>query len=79
MLNQLQKSTFQLQNCLRNLYFYKYLTTEVIPDGIYGHSTRKAIEEFQKLNGFPVTGVTNYKTWSNAFKKHKEIEKQLKK
>ncbi len=35
----------------------------VTADGIYGEQTRKAVEEFQKVFGLPVTGITDYPTW----------------
>ena len=33
------------------------------PDGVYGASTREAVEEFQRVFGLPVTGVVDYNTW----------------
>lgn len=33
------------------------------PDGIYGPSTREAVEVFQSVFGLPVTGVVDYNTW----------------
>ena len=35
----------------------------VTADGIYGESTRRAVEEFQKVFGLPVTGIVDYRTW----------------
>lgn len=35
----------------------------VQPDGIYGPSTREAVEVFQSVFGLPVTGVVDYNTW----------------
>jgi murein L,D-transpeptidase YcbB/YkuD len=35
----------------------------VSPDGIYGPSTREAVEVFQSVFGLPVTGVVDYNTW----------------
>ena len=32
-------------------------------DGIYGPSTRDAVEKFQSIFGLPVTGIVNYPTW----------------
>ena len=39
----------------------KYPT--VVPDGIYGPSTMHAISTFQRINGLPVTGLTDQITW----------------
>ena len=35
----------------------------VSADGIYGASTREAVERFQSVFGLPVTGVVDYNTW----------------
>ena len=35
----------------------------VTADGIYGDQTQKAVEEFQKVFGLPVTGIVDYPTW----------------
>ncbi len=35
----------------------------VVPDGIYGPTTMQAVSTFQRLQGLPVTGVTNQATW----------------
>ena len=38
----------------------------VIPDGIYGPETMKAVSAFQRLHGLPVTGVTDQQTWETV-------------
>ncbi len=35
----------------------------IIPDGIYGPETMRAVSVFQRIHGLPVTGVTNQATW----------------
>ena len=35
----------------------------ITPDGIYGPSTKAAVEKFQSIFGLPVTGVVDYRTW----------------
>lgn len=35
----------------------------VNPDGIYGPATGSAVTAFQRLEGLPATGVTDYATW----------------
>lgn len=35
----------------------------LIPDGIYGPETVKAVSVFQRKHGLPVTGVTDLSTW----------------
>lgn len=36
---------------------------KIAADGIYGENTQKAVREFQKVFGLPVTGVVDYPTW----------------
>lgn len=43
---------------------------DVIPDGIYGPDTVKAVSAFQKMHGLPVTGVTDLDTWEAIFAHH---------
>lgn len=54
-----------LQTMLRHLAESdnRYLT--VIPDGIYGNSTRAAVSNFQQIHGIPVTGITDQNTWES--------------
>ncbi len=35
----------------------------VVPDGIYGNDTIRAVSAFQRSAGLPVTGVTDQDTW----------------
>lgn len=35
----------------------------IIPDGIYGPETVRAVSVFQRLHALPVTGVTDLNTW----------------
>ena len=42
----------------------------LIPDGIYGSQTRKAVYEFQKKYGLPITGVTDQPTWDKIVEQH---------
>lgn len=37
----------------------------VIPDGIYGPETMRAVSAFQRIHGLPVTGITDLETWEN--------------
>ena len=39
----------------------RYMT--VIPDGIYGTQTTAAVSTFQRIQGIPVTGITDETTW----------------
>ena len=35
----------------------------VVPDGIYGTTTMQAVTTFQRMQGLPVTGITDQNTW----------------
>lgn len=52
-----------LQTMLRVLHLDDPRYLSVIPDGIYGNDTTRAVSIFQRENGIPVTGVTNQETW----------------
>ena len=54
-----------LQTMLRVLAEHddRYLT--LIPDGIYGPSTIRAVSNFQRIHGLPVTGITDQQTWEH--------------
>lgn len=52
-----------LQTMLRVLQKQDDSYAEVIPDGIYGPQTTRAVSQFQKMHGLPVTGVTDQTTW----------------
>ncbi len=36
---------------------------EIQVDGIYGEGTQRAVREFQRIFGLPVTGIIDYPTW----------------
>ena len=52
-----------LQTMLRVIAKAEGKQSALIPDGIYGRNTVKAIAEFQQQHGLPVTGVTDLSTW----------------
>ena len=45
----------------------------VVPDGIYGSSTRRAVEAFQSLYGLPVTGEADFDTWNKIVEVFDEV------
>ncbi len=55
-----------LQTMLRHLSEADDRYSPVVPDGIYGTQTQKAVSNFQRLNGIPVTGVANQETWEKV-------------
>lgn len=52
-----------LQTMLQVLSQHDDVYQDVIPDGIYGPSTMRAVSVFQRHHGLPVTGVTDHTTW----------------
>ena len=42
----------------------------IIPDGIYGPETMHAVSTFQRLNGLPVTGITDQFIWEEIVRKY---------
>jgi peptidoglycan hydrolase-like protein with peptidoglycan-binding domain len=52
-----------LQTMLRVLAEYDNRYETLVPDGIYGPATLRAVSKFQRLHGLPVTGVTDQDTW----------------
>lgn len=52
-----------LQTMLRVIAENDPSYVRIIPDGIYGPETVRAISIFQRKHGLPVTGVTDQATW----------------
>lgn len=52
-----------LQTMLRVLAENDGRYHSLIPDGIYGQETMRAVSSFQRIHGLPVTGVTDRDTW----------------
>lgn len=48
-----------LQLMLRTIALADGQLPAVIPDGLYGSSTKAAVMEFQRIHGFPVTGTVD--------------------
>ena len=57
-----------LQTMLRVIAQEDNQQPSVIPDGIYGNQTIRAVTAFQRKNGLPVTGVTDQATWDAIVK-----------
>ncbi len=52
-----------LQTMLRVLSEDDNSLPTVVPDGIYGQTTMRAVTEFQRREGLPLTGITDQATW----------------
>lgn len=52
-----------LQTMLRVIAENDPSHVRIVPDGIYGPETTRAVSVFQRSHGLPVTGVTDQATW----------------
>ena len=59
----LGRSVSSLQTMLRVIALYDKSCPAVIPDGIYGEQTARAVAVQQKRAGLPQTGITDFATW----------------
>ena len=59
----LGRSVTSLQTMLRVIALQDKSCPMVIPDGIYGEQTAKAVSVQQKRAGLPQTGITDFATW----------------
>ena len=57
------QSVRSLQTMLRVIAEADGNVPTVVPDGIYGQQTANSVSTFQRLNGLPVTGITDQATW----------------
>lgn len=55
-----------LQTMLRVIAENDSRHPSIVPDGIYGPETVRAISTFQRLHGLPVTGITDQPTWETV-------------
>lgn len=66
-----------LQTMLRILAEQDDRYETLIPDGIYGPATVSAVSRFQRMNGLPVTGVTDQRTWDSVVSAHEAARIQV--
>ena len=57
------QSVRSLQTMLRVIAAHHDDLPSVIPDGIYGQQTTRAVSAFQRKFGIPITGITDQATW----------------
>lgn len=55
-----------LQTMLRVIAEDDPTHVRIVPDGIYGPETVRAVSHFQRRHGLPVTGVTDQNTWETV-------------
>lgn len=66
-----------LQTMLRVLGEYDERYENVVPDGIYGSQTIRAVSAFQRNHGLPVTGITDQETWERIVCVHDDARMEL--
>lgn len=59
-----------LQTMLRVLAENDDRYVPIIPDGIYGPETVRAVSTFQRYHGLPITGVTDQDTWEKIVSRY---------
>ncbi len=67
----LEQPIRSLQTMLRVIAEDDNTLPTVVPDGIYGPETMKAVIELQRRAGLPLTGITDQRTW-NTIVRHYE-------
>lgn len=68
----IQQPIRSLQTMLRILWQDDAKYSAVVPDGIYGPATVRAISAFQRIHELPVTGITDQTTWDMIVKHYLE-------
>lgn len=53
----------QMQEQLNAIAAVYTAIPSLVPDGIFGENTQRAVKEFQSIFGLPVSGVVDYRTW----------------
>jgi hypothetical protein len=59
----LGRSVTSLQTMVRVIARHDPACPSVVPDGIYGPATARAVTAQQRLAGLPQTGITDFATW----------------
>lgn len=68
---------FELQQYLRNISFMNPNITRIIPDGIYGEETVRAVNDFQRQQNIKQTGEVDFDTWQQLVSENEKAEFML--
>lgn len=68
----IQQPIRSLQTMLRVLSEDDRSLPAVVPDGIYGQTTMRAVTEFQRREGLPLTGITDQSTWDRIVLRYED-------
>lgn len=67
----LTQSIRSLQTMLRVIAQDDSQYPTIVPDGIYGTNTMQTVSAFQRLQGLPVTGITDQATWDSVYETYR--------
>lgn len=70
------QNIFELQRFLNYISRFYSDIPKVSPDGIYGAETENAVRSFQKRHGMPVTGETDFDTWTEIVSVHGDLQRK---
>lgn len=65
-----QKAIYEAQEYLRNISRAFGEIPLLIPDGIFGEETEKAVLAFQRRQGLTENGIIGYETWTEIVKEN---------
>lgn len=65
-----------LQTMLWTLSRVSTAMPPVVPDGVYGEQTRRAVTEFQRQHGMETTGIADYETWEGIREEYQNARVQ---
>lgn len=68
---------FNAQTFLRKISQNDSRVPPVIPDGIYGEQTKKAVEEFQKTKNMLPTGILDNETWDALVFDYESLSEEI--
>ena len=75
--NYVAKPIRSLQTMLRVIARTDPALPSVVPDGIYGEDTVRAVRAFQRQAGLPVTGTVDLATWDAVYSQYSAIEGEV--
>lgn len=71
------QSVTSLQMMLRTVAQVVPSQPTVVPDGVYGEQTMRAVSEFQRQHGMESTGVTDFDTWQAIVKEYESASVEV--
>lgn len=63
----------ELQGMLHGISYYNPAIPRIVPDGIYGEATARAVRDFQQYYGLTASGEVNAATWERVAEVFQEL------